>query len=68
MVPYGVNFTAHKRNLGKGNVFTSVCHSVHGGKGSYGVFTVSLRDWDWDRHRDRDREESMLINRNIFRT
>ena len=24
-------FTARKRSLGQGNVFTSVCHSVHGG-------------------------------------
>ena len=24
-------FTAHKRSLRKGNVFTHVCHSVHGG-------------------------------------
>ena len=24
-------FTAHKRSLGQGNVFTPVCHSVHGG-------------------------------------
>ena len=23
--------TAHKRSLGKGNIFTSVCHSGHGG-------------------------------------
>ena len=24
--------TAHKRSLGQGNVFTPVCHSVHGGR------------------------------------
>ena len=26
------NFTVHKTKLGKGNVFTPVCHSVHGGR------------------------------------
>ena len=26
-------FTARKRSLGQGNVFTSGCHSVHGGGG-----------------------------------
>ena len=26
-------FTAHKRSLGQGNVFTPVSHSVHGGRG-----------------------------------
>ena len=26
-------FTARKRSLGKGNVFSSVCRSVHGGRG-----------------------------------
>ena len=26
-------FTARKRSLGQGNVFTPVCHSVHGGRG-----------------------------------
>ena len=25
--------TARKRNLGQGNVFTHLCHSVHGGWG-----------------------------------
>ena len=25
-------FTARKRSLGQGNVFTPVCHSVHGGR------------------------------------
>ena len=24
-------FTARKRSLGQGNIFTRVCHSVHGG-------------------------------------
>ena len=27
-------FTARKRSLGQGNVFTAVCHSVHRGRGS----------------------------------
>ena len=27
-------FTDRKRSLGQGNVFTPVCHSVHGGGGS----------------------------------
>ena len=26
-------FTARKRSLGQGNIFTPVCHSVHGGGG-----------------------------------
>ena len=30
MQPYGV-FTARKRSLGQGNIFTPVCHSVHRG-------------------------------------
>ena len=29
-------FTARKRNLGEGNVFTAVCHSVHRGAGGGG--------------------------------
>ena len=27
-------FTARKRSLGEGNIFTLVCHSVHRGEGS----------------------------------
>ena len=28
-------FTARKRSLGQGNIFTPVCHSVHGGGGAW---------------------------------
>ena len=31
----GFIFTARKRSLGQGNIFTPVCHSVHGGGGWY---------------------------------
>ena len=31
-----VVFTARKRSLGQGNIFTPVCHSVHGGGGVRG--------------------------------
>ena len=30
----GLIFTARQRSLGQGNVYTPVCHSVHGGGGS----------------------------------
>ena len=29
-------FTARKRSLGQGNIFTPVCHSVHRGGGMHG--------------------------------
>ena len=38
-------FTARKRSLGQGNIFTPVCHSVHGGgmRGcSWGACVVAL--------------------------
>ena len=34
-------FTARKRSLGQGNVFTPVCHSAHGGGGG-GLCMISL--------------------------
>ena len=39
-----VSFTARKRSVGQGNIFTSVCHSVHGwwGEGGYGNFPVCI--------------------------
>ena len=30
---FSLIFTARKRSLGQGNIFTPVCHSVHGGGG-----------------------------------
>ena len=33
-------FTARKRSLGQGNVFTSVCHSVHGGTDPPGYYAI----------------------------
>ena len=35
--------TARKRSLGEGNIFTVVCHSVHGGGG--GLYMMSLPVW-----------------------
>ena len=45
-------FTARKRSLGQGNVFTPVCHSVHGGRaGSASRGEGSLHSgglgWGW---------------------
>ena len=37
--------TAHQRSLGQGNVFTSVCHSVHGGSISEGVLHWGVGGW-----------------------
>ena len=37
-------FTARKRSLGQGNIFTNVCHSVHGGGGCYDVTSCSVMD------------------------
>ena len=34
--------TARKRSLGQGNVFTRVCHSVHGGSTSGGSTSGGL--------------------------
>ena len=31
ITPYRTIITARKRSLGQGNIFTPVCHSVHGG-------------------------------------
>ena len=38
-------FTARKRSLGQGNVFTRMCHSVHGGRGSLYDATSCLAVW-----------------------
>ena len=37
--------TARKRSLGQGNVFTRMCHSVHGGRGSLYDVTSCLAAW-----------------------
>ena len=43
MLPVCQMITARKRSLGQGNVFTRVCHSVHGGEG--GLCMMSLPVW-----------------------
>ena len=35
LVSFCYVFTTRKRSLGQGNVFTPVCHSVHGGRGGW---------------------------------
>ena len=37
----GFIFTARKRSLGQGNIFTPVCHSVHGGVSQHALQVVS---------------------------
>ena len=32
---FSIIFTARKRSLGQGNIFALVCHSVHGGWGTW---------------------------------
>ena len=49
-------FTARKRSLGQGNIFTPVCHSVHRGGGlpqcmlGYHPTTAGTRHIPWSRH------------------
>ena len=39
-------FTARKQSLGQGNIFTSVCHSVHGGVCTRGACMLGgMRGW-----------------------
>ena len=44
--------TTRKRSLGQGNIFTSVCHSVHRGKGVYPTPTWMQTPWVGQTPRD----------------
>ena len=43
-------FTARKRSLGQGNIFTPVCHSVHRGGGMCGCSRGGMHGCSWGGH------------------
>ena len=46
-VTYGSIFTARKRSLGQGNIFTPVCHSVHREAGCLVLGACHVRGGAW---------------------